>query len=140
MKELKLDGLVNADEAVIQHLERGLTGNSSLIPVGKNKDGSLNRYSRVLAPDDFRTLLAYTKKKERELKERILSGETRAWPYELGTETGCDYCAYRDICGFDDRLEGCEYQHMDKLDRDEAVERMRQNGKEQQGDERKMDQ
>lgn len=140
LKELKLDGLVNADEAVIQHLERGLTGNSSLIPVGKNKDGSLNRYSRVLAPDDFRTLLAYTKKKERELKERILSGETRAWPYELGTETGCDYCAYRDICGFDDRLEGCEYQHMDKLDRDEAVERMRQNGKEQQGDERKMDQ
>lgn len=140
LKELKLDGLVNADEAVIQHLERGLTGNSSLIPVGKNKDGSLNRYSRVLAPNDFHTLLEYTKKKEQELKERILSGEAQARPYELGAETGCDYCAYRDICGFDIRLEGCEYQHMDKMEREEAVERMRENGKEQQGDERKMDQ
>ena len=30
LKELKLDGLVNADEAVIQHLERGLSVTSNL--------------------------------------------------------------------------------------------------------------
>lgn len=140
LKELKLDGLVNADEAVIQHLERGLSGTSNLIPVGKNKDGSLNRYSRVLAPEDFHTLLVYTKRKEQELKRRILSGETQALPYELEGETGCDYCAYRDICGFDVRIEGCEYRKMEKLDREEAVERMRQDGKEQQENGREMDQ
>ena len=31
------------------------------------------------------------------------------------------YCAYRDICGFDVRVEGCEYRKMEKLDREEAV-------------------
>ena len=37
LKELKLDGLVNADDAVIEHLEKGLSGTSNLIPVGNRK-------------------------------------------------------------------------------------------------------
>ena len=45
-----------------------------------------------------------------------------------------------DICGFDVRIEGCEYRKMEKLDREEAVERMRQDGKEQQEHGREMDQ
>lgn len=139
LKELKLDGLVNADDTVIRHLERDLSGNSNLIPVGKNKDGSLSRYSKVLSPEEFGILLNYTKKKEQELKDRILSGETAAQPYEMGAETGCDYCAYRDICGFDSRLTGYEYQSMEKLGMQEVVEKMKQAGKEQ-GDGREMDQ
>lgn len=139
LKELKLDGLVNADDTVIRHLERDLNGNSNLIPVGKNKDGSLSRYSKVLSPEEFGILLDYTKRKEQELKDRILSGETAAQPYEMGTETGCDYCAYRDICGFDPRLTGYEYQSMEKLGRQEVVEKMKHAG-EEQDDGRKMDQ
>lgn len=128
LKELKLDGLVNSDDTVIGHLEHDLIGNSNLIPVGRNKDGSLSRYSRTLEPEEFEALLSYTKKKEQELKARILSGETSARPHELGLETGCDYCAYRDICGFDPRLYGCEYQRMEKLGKQEVVEKMKQTG------------
>ena len=138
LKELKLDGLVNADEAVIGHLEHDLRGNSNLIPVGRNKDGSLSHYSRTLEPDEFAILLSYTKKKEQELKTRILSGETAAYPHELGTQTGCDYCAYRDICGFDPRLYGYEYRRMEKLGKQEVVEKMKQT-REEQSDGRELD-
>lgn len=134
LKELKLDGLVNADEAVIGHLERDLSGTSNLIPVGKNKDGSLNRYSKALAPEDFATLLEYAKQKEKELKSRIINGETRAWPYEMGNSTGCDYCVYRDICGFDPVLDGYEFKRLEKLSKEEVVEKMKQAKKEGQDD------
>ena len=39
LKELRLDGMINAKEEVIEHLEHQLSGTSVLNPIGKNKDG-----------------------------------------------------------------------------------------------------
>lgn len=126
LRELKLDGLVNADETVIRHLERNLTGSSSLIPVGRNKDGSLSKNSKVLSPEEFDLFLEYTKEKEAELKVQMAQGDAAAAPYELGGSTGCDYCAYRSICGFDARLDGYEYRKLEKYSREEVMEQIRQ--------------
>lgn len=139
LKELKLDGLVNSADKVIGHLERDLSGTSNFIPVGKNKDGSLNRYSRVLEPHEFETLLSYTKRKERELKDRIIAGESEAKPYEMGNALGCDYCGFRDVCGFDPRLDGCSYQTFEKLSKEDVIERMKAEEKEAAQDGRKVD-
>ena len=124
LKELKLDGLVNGDESVISHLEHELSGASVLLPIGRNKDGSLSKSSRALNGEDFETVLKYTKEKERGLKEEIYAGEAAAAPYELGDGTGCDYCPYMDICGFDPRIDGCTYRRLEKLSMEEAVEAM----------------
>ena len=125
LKELRLDGLVNGDEDVVEHLEHGLAGTSVLYPVGRNKDGSLSRASRVLGSEDFQTMLAYTKVMEAELKEKMYGGEVQAEPYELNGATGCDYCGCRDICGFDPRIAGCRYRQLEKYSLEEAVEKMR---------------
>ena len=66
--------------------------------------------------------MEYTKEKETELKEGIASGETEAAPYVLGNNSGCDYCAYRDICGFDTEVEGYRYRSLEKHSLDEVVE------------------
>lgn len=124
LKELKLDGLVNADDEVIRHLERNLSGSSNLLPVGRNKDGSLSKNSHVLTPQEFALFLKYTGEKENELKSQISEGRAEAAPYELGDATGCDYCAYHDICGFDAKLDGYEYHVMEKYSREEVMERM----------------
>ena len=126
LRELRLDGLVNADEAVIGHLERDLNGTSNLIPVGKNKDGSLSRSSRVLEPEDFALFLSFAKKKEQELKEKMAEGQAQAAPYELNGNTGCDYCAYRGICGFDPRLDGYAYRSLENYSGEEAMEHIRE--------------
>ncbi len=124
LKELRLDGLVNGDETVISHLERDLTGSSLLIPAGRNKDGSLSKNSRALPGETFRAVLKYAQEKEMKIRDEISSGEASAAPYEMGGDTGCDYCPYRDICGFDIRIEGCGYRRMEKYSMEEAVAKM----------------
>lgn len=124
LKELKLDGLVNADEEVLRHLERNLSGSSNLLPVGRNKDGSLSKNSKVLLPEEFDLFLEYTRKKEAELKSKMVQGDVAAAPYEMGGSTGCDYCAYRAVCGFDARLDGYEYRTLEKYSREEVLERI----------------
>ena len=125
LNELKLDGLVNSDDEVIEHLEHGLSGSSIYIPVAKKKSGEHYKYSRVLPPEDFDTLLKYTKYKEKEIKKEIKDGVVMANPYALGTQTGCDYCPYMDICGFDPDINGCEYRVYNKMESEEAIKKMR---------------
>ncbi len=124
LKELKLDGLVNGTDEVVSHLERGLSGTSVLFPVGRNKDGSISKSSKALPPEAFETVLSYTKRKEEELKESMYSGDVGTAPYELGEATGCDYCPFRDICGFDLRIDGCRYRKLEKYSLEEAIGKM----------------
>lgn len=121
LKELRLDGLVNAEENVIRHLERDLSGSSVLYPLGRNKDGSLSRNSRALPEKVFTAVLKYARKIEQDLKDRMYEGEAAARPYELENSTGCDYCAYRDICGFDVRIPGCSLRRLAKYSMEEAA-------------------
>lgn len=136
LKELRLDGLVNGDGEVLSHLEKDLSGTSVLYPVGKNKDGSLSRSSRALPGETFRAVLDYAEAKENRIKQEMYSGEVSAAPYELGDATGCDYCAYREICGFDLKLDGCGYRRLAKYSMEEAVAKMLT---EVEADGRKMD-
>lgn len=135
LKELKLDGLVNADETVLQHLERDLNGKSNLNPIDRNKDGSLSKSSKVLSPEEFVRFLEYTKKKEAELKAEMAEGYAEAEPYKLEGSTGCDYCAYRDICGFDIRLDGYQYRELEKYSTEEVLEKIRKELEGQETDE-----
>lgn len=126
LKELRLDGLINGEEAVIGHLERELSGTSLLIPAGRNRDGSLSRSSRALPGDLFQSVLSYTKEKERRMKAEMYDGEAEAAPYELDGSAGCDYCPYGDICGFDVRLDGCGYRRLEKYSMEAAAVKMRE--------------
>lgn len=115
LKELRLDGLMNGEEHVLGHLEKNLSGTSVYYPIGYTKSGSLRSGSQVLSEDDFNTVLEYTKLKERELKEKIFEGNVDVSPYEMGEATGCDYCAYRDICRFDPTIEGYKYRRLTSM-------------------------
>ncbi|OUP83464.1 helicase-exonuclease AddAB subunit AddB [Lachnoclostridium sp. An169] len=126
LKELRLDGIINGSGEIVEHLEHDLSGTSVLYPLGRNRDGSLSKSSRALPPEAFDTVLAYTKEKERELKEQMYAGDVQAAPYELGDATGCDYCPFRDICGFDPRIEGCGYRRLEKYSMEEAIEKMKE--------------
>ncbi len=126
LKELKLDGLMSADERVLSHLQHDVEGTSAFLPFGRNKDGSLSKFSKVLSAEEFALFLEYTKKKERELKGRMAAGEAAASPYELDGRTACDYCAYRAVCGFDARISGCGYRELEKYTREEVMGKIRE--------------
>lgn len=123
LKELKLDGLVNASDAVIQRLDAEFTGNSSVIPVGKTKSG-YSKASKILTQEEFDQVLGFAKKKQANLTEQVRGGAAQANPYEMGQQTGCDYCEYRNICGFDEQIPGYEYRKLKKYSKDEVLEKI----------------
>ena len=124
LKELRLDGMINAKEEVIEHLEHQLSGTSVLNRSGKIRTEVSTGIPKYCLRRRFAAMLSYTKKKEAQVKRQIYAGEVQANPYELNGSTGCDYCAYRDICGFDPRLDGYAYRSLEKYSKEEVIRRM----------------
>ena len=125
LRELRLDGLVNADEAVITRLDSDFTGNSSVIPVGKTKTG-YSKMSRTLEPEEFAQVLEFANRQRKRLQDEMRGGKADAEPYEMGRQTGCDYCPYQNVCGFDGQIEGYEYRRLPKMSKDEVLEKIKE--------------
>lgn len=126
LKELRLDGIANAKEEVVRHLDRACSGNSLVVPIGKNKDQSLSKTSKVATQEEFAVISEYAKHQMKRIGARILSGETDVSPYELGEMTGCSYCPYKAICGFEEKIPGYEYRKLQKLKKEEVLAKMRE--------------
>lgn len=124
LSKLRLDGIVNADEEVIHHLDRKFTGNSLAIPVGKNKNGSLSKASKAFSEEEFSVISKYVEKEVKEIEGRMQEGEIDVSPYELGTSHGCDFCQFKGVCHFDEKIEGCEYRKLGKLSDEEVLRKM----------------
>lgn len=108
LKELKMNGLLQADKELIARMDRSLTS----IPVAYNKDGSFRRNSSVATREQFTVLNAYVRRKIAHIQEAILEGEAEVAPYELGKREACTYCPYRPACGFDRKLPGYEFRRL----------------------------
>lgn len=123
--ELRLDGIVNAEEEVVQHMDKDLKGSSLVIPVGRNKDESLSKTSKAFPEEDFELISSYVRQTVEQIEAKIQDGVMEAFPYEMGSARGCDYCEFRGICRFDEKIEGCEYRKLGKMSDEEVLEHMR---------------
>ena len=70
-------------------------------------------------------MMRHAVKKVQKTHREILKGNTDALPYRKGQESGCDFCGYRHICGFDSRIPGFHYRDIGKMSREEAIAAMR---------------
>lgn len=125
LKALKPDGIISLEREVLEHLDHCMVGESSVVPVKYNKNGSLAKSSKAVSAEDFKVMMNYAVGKVDELKKDILSGEVDVSPYRKGTETGCDYCSYRQICGFDTKIEGYSYREIEGMNTDKAIQAMK---------------
>lgn len=129
-RELKLNGVVNADRDVIESLDvslrEGEGKNSSVIPVGINKDGSLKKTSKTLTAEDFGALSSYVNETILHLGQRIIQGDIGSNPYSLDGKTGCDYCEFKSVCQFDVRAPGYAYRKLEELSEEELLFRIRE--------------
>lgn len=115
LKKLKLCGLVNGDKEIIKSMDRELDYSrkktSDVIPVSCTKDG-FSRYSATADRKHFEELSRFVNGKMKEIGKRILAGETAAHPYERKNRTACDYCEFREVCGFDRKIPGTDYHRL----------------------------
>ncbi len=92
---------------------------------GEEEDASVSKKSKRAAKEEFQILSKYVGHKIRDIGRRIFAGEIGAEPYRLGDSTGCDYCPYHGICGFDPASPGWEYRKLEDIkDEEEILERM----------------
>ncbi len=128
LKELRVKGLVNSNSEIIQSLDKEFcTANGGLatsvkslkIPVETDKDGKL-KSSKVVDGKTFSEISEYVYKKLKEEQEEILAGEVQIAPYKCGKKTGCDYCIYASICGFD-KKNGSMYRVLKSMEDDEVL-------------------
>lgn len=127
-ESLRMSGIVNEGEDVITRLDGAFDGKSQVIPVERKKDGSLGSHSATLSEEELKTISNYVNQKIKGLGQQILQGRIEKSPYAYGTGTGCDYCAYRSVCGFQEQLPGYEQKKLKVLTKDAALEKMREEG------------
>ena len=121
LEQLKLNGLVNENPEVYRGMDAELAGSSTVIPVGLKADGSLKATSKVASAEDFAVISEYVNKKITETGKRIFAGDVAMKPYQLDKQSGCDYCPYHAVCGFDSRLPGHGYRKLDAVGDSEAI-------------------
>lgn len=111
-KQLKMNGLVNSDLEVIQRMDREIEGESDVIPVAVKSGILQEARSSVASGKRFGFLREYVRGRCKKAGQEILQGDIGLLPYKQGTRTGCDYCPYHAVCGFDKKTSGFGYRKL----------------------------
>lgn len=113
LEQLRMSGLANRHPDAIEHMDRGLEGKSLVIPVTM-KEGQPDGRSSVADKDQFAWLQETVREEIRRMGRAMLAGEVPVKPYKKGNETGCDYCMFKSVCGFDRKVPGYSYRKLPK--------------------------
>lgn len=112
LKQLRMNGLVNSELDIINHLDREIEKESDVIPVAM-KDGYVQESrSSVASSRRFDALRKFVNRKLQKAGQEILKGSSGLKPYKQGTRTACDYCPYHAVCGFDAKTAGYGYRKL----------------------------
>ena len=125
LKALQMKGVVNADAQVVEALHHGLQGYSNVIPVGVKSEGQLYQSSSAVSAEEFRIMEDYVQMLMRQTGQKIMEGQIDCVPFQMGQQSGCTYCDYHGVCGFDARMNGYEVRRLTEGgSRQEIIEQM----------------
>lgn len=131
--KFKMSGLVNENETIIQALEQEIATYAKTIPVQITKNG-LSKRSSTANTIQFENLIQYTNKKIEKMGQEILAGHMERNPYG-GTDSPCQYCNYRSVCGFDVRIPGNRYRKQPQIEREELWQKIHEEVQKEDGEE-----
>ena len=130
LKKLRMDGIAGAEPEILVKLDKNLAAGKSVesmaLPVKYTARGTLTSGSKVAGQEQFSWMIGYVNQKIREIGGDILEGKAQVNPYEQQKENACEYCPYRNVCGFDEKLPGYAYRRLPDMERDEVWEKMRE--------------
>ena len=102
--DMRPTGLISNEEEVIRGLDDFDKGESEVVRLKKNANGSFSKRSELVSSEELKSLCGFADKKIRELGRQIMEGEKKASP--LG-EDACRWCDFREACFFDRQIKGC---------------------------------
>lgn len=124
LEQLRMNGLVNSDLEIINHLDREIKKKSDVIPVTM-KDGVVQEnYSSVASGRRFEILKHYVRQQLKNSGQEILDGKADAGPYKGAAGSACDYCQYHAVCGFDTKVPGYRFRKFPAVKPEQIWEQM----------------
>jgi len=124
LKELKPDGVVNSEEAIFRAMDDVFETKSDVIPVELKKTGELSARSSVASTEEMDVLREYVNHSIVRTGNAIYGGDVSVAPFTDGTTSGCDYCPYKAVCGFDVKIDGYEERRGAKIDKKDLFDKM----------------
>jgi ATP-dependent helicase/nuclease subunit B len=119
LRKLKPDGLVNEEEAIYRAMDAYFETKSDVIPVELKKSGEHSSRSSVVSTEEFAILSEYVNHNIMQKGNEIYSGNVEVSPFADAQKSGCDYCPYKSVCGFDIKIKGFESRRGKKIDKKE---------------------
>jgi len=127
-KEFRPDGIFNNSIGAVTALDVSLKAEngglrpseaSKLIFAETDKEGQLKANSKGIHEAGFEQLTEYVYHRLEQEAAEILAGETEAKPYRYKKATPCEYCSFKNVCGFDNRLPEFAYRELKEKSKEE---------------------
>jgi ATP-dependent helicase/nuclease subunit B len=134
------EGLFNEAPSAVTALDTSLKAEngglmpsaaSALIHAETDKEGMLKAGAGHVSGEHFSRLTDFVYRKLEEEAAAILAGDTEIKPYRYKKKTPCEWCNYRSVCGFDNRMFEFGYRDLPEIAKEELWEKF---GKENHGD------
>ena len=119
-KQLRVSGIVNNEQEVLDGLDYEKEGTSDVIQVEYKKDGTLGSRSRVMTTEQMEVLQLFASKKIAELGNEIVDGNIAISPTTYKNRESCTFCKFKDICVFDPALPGFKKRECKSMDQEES--------------------
>ena len=133
LRAMRPKGVFNGASTVARRLDaRSLEGESMWIPATYRNGMPDEKHQ--LTGAQFETLRAFVREQMKTFGKAIASGEISARPYQREERNGCQYCEFKEACGFDRKQEGYRYHRMRRKNPEEIWTEMAE-AKEEQNDE-----
>ena len=130
LKKLKMDGICSSEPEILQKLDKNLAAGKSVesfaVPVKYTAKGTFSGNSKVANQEEFAIMMDYVQDKAKKIGREILKGNTNVNPFERQKENACEYCPYKEVCGFDEKLPGYGYRRLENYKSDELWSLMKE--------------
>lgn len=123
----KMKGLILADVRVAKMQDNNLMAGtqSKIIPAYMDKSEILSpKKSSIATKEEFEKLQKYVINTIKEISEEILSGNIKLKPYYKSKKTPCEYCSYKNVCGFNSGIFKTEYNFINKKQKEDIFEKL----------------
>lgn len=126
----KMKGLILADVNIVKMHDKNLTDGqeSKIIQANLDKEGNVGAKTKGVTKYQFDDLQKYINKTLKQISKEILSGSIEVKPaYRKNKPTPCSYCAYNQICGFNSGVCKRKYNYIEKLTKEEVLNKIKEN-------------
>ena len=123
---LRMKGIINRDGDILEALDTSKTSKSDCVPLDYDSKGEIKASVNAYDDEQLKLLSDYASYSLRELGVRIKKGEIPLNPYVSGNMDSCTYCAYKDVCGFDEKIPGYQKRNLDKDKDMDYLEKMKE--------------